>query len=152
MLSVSVLDVPPDVPFDVLLLPPGFVTVMEALPVVAMSAALTWASSSVAETYVVDRLVPFHCTVDEPAKPDPSTVILNAGPAAATEVGEIEVTRAVQPATTPSRTTAHICRADISNSLHSFVPPRRGRCLGRSGRSVAPPQTSGKTPAAKRCD
>jgi hypothetical protein len=58
---------------------------------------------SFAETYVVVRSVPFHCTLDPEVKPDPNTVILNAGPAAATEVGDTELTLAVQPAMIPSR-------------------------------------------------
>lgn len=111
----------------------------------------------------MDREEPFHCTVDPLEKPDPSTVILNAGPAAATWFGEIELTFAVQPARTsamvggtsktdgparhlhPPRFAVDTCRADICNSLHYIlVSSPRGRSPGRGQSSVAPPSPRGK--------
>ena len=94
-------------------------------------------------------MVPFHCTVDPEVNPDPNTVILNAGPAAATEVGDTELTFAVQPARAPSRMAvganksdggprndhrphfaAHTCSADISIPYVTFLfPSRRGVTL-----------------------
>lgn len=111
----------------------------------------------------MDREEPFHCTVEPLEKPDPSTVILNAGPAAATWLGEIELTFAVQPARTstmaggkskpdgpprnlhPPRFAIWTSRADISNSLRYILvssPP--GRSPGRGQSSVALRSVHGK--------
>jgi hypothetical protein len=79
-------DAAPDVP------PPGLglLTVMLALPAVAMFVAVTAAVSCVADTNVVVRLEPFHCTVELEMKLVPFTASENAPPPAVAKDGEID--------------------------------------------------------------
>jgi hypothetical protein len=69
--------------------PPGvaFTTVTEAVPAVAISAAVIAAVTWVAETYVVVRADPFQFTVEPETKPVPFTVSVNAAPPAVAEAG-----------------------------------------------------------------
>jgi hypothetical protein len=79
-------DVAADVP------PPGegLTTVTLALPAAAMSAAVIAAVSCVAETKVVGRPEPLHCTVEFEMKLVPFTVKVKAAPPAVTDDGESE--------------------------------------------------------------
>ena len=70
---------------------PGFTTVTEAVPTVAIRAAVTVAVSCVEETNVVVSAVPFHFTVEPETKLVPFTVSVNCGPPAVAQVGLIEV-------------------------------------------------------------
>src|SRR5919108_5503681 len=63
--------------FDVA--PPGLTTRTLAVPTLAMSLAGMLAVSRMSLTNVVDRALPFHCTVEPATKPPPSTVSVNAG-------------------------------------------------------------------------
>ena len=81
--NVCALDVPPP--------GPGFTTVTEAVPGVAIRAAVTVAVSCVEETYVVASAVAFHFTVEVETKFVPFTVKVNCGPPAVAQVGLIEV-------------------------------------------------------------
>ena len=82
MVNVCALDVPPP--------GVGFTTVIEAVPEVAIRAAVTVAVSWVEETNVVARLVlPFHLTVELLTKPVPFTVKVNCGDPARHEFGLI---------------------------------------------------------------
>src|SRR5882724_11049615 len=74
--------------------PVGARTVTNAEPTAAMSAGVTCAFSSVAEINVVVRAEPFHCTTEELANPDPATSSVNAGPPAAANVGDNDVSTA----------------------------------------------------------
>jgi hypothetical protein len=76
-------DTAPEVP------PPGagFTTVIEAVPVAAMSAALIAAPSCVALTKVVVRGLPFQSTREAATKPLPVTVRVNAAAPAVAELG-----------------------------------------------------------------
>ena len=65
----------------------GLNTVTEAVPVVAMSAAVIAAVNWIADTYVVVRLDPFHCTTEPLMKLLPLTVRVKAEPPAVAEVG-----------------------------------------------------------------
>jgi hypothetical protein len=65
----------------------GFTTVTEAVPAVAMSAAVIAAVTWVAETYVVVRLDPFQFTVEPETKPAPFTVSVNPASPAVVELG-----------------------------------------------------------------
>jgi len=65
----------------------GVNTVTDEVPAVAMSAAVIWAVSWVADTYVVVRLVPFHWTVELDAKLLPLTVSVKAVPPAVPDEG-----------------------------------------------------------------
>ena len=67
--------------------PPGFTTVMLALPGVRIRLAVTAAVSCVALTSVVGSAVPFQSTVAPERNPVPLTVSVKAGPPAAAEVG-----------------------------------------------------------------
>jgi hypothetical protein len=69
--------------------PPGvpFTTVTEAVPAVAMSAAVIAAVTWVEETYVVVRFDPFQFTVEPETKPVPFTVSVNPAPPAVAEAG-----------------------------------------------------------------
>jgi hypothetical protein len=69
----------------------GFTTVTEAVPAVAMRAAVTVAVTCVEETNVVVSAVPFQFTVEVETKFVPFTVNVNCGPPAAAHVGLIEV-------------------------------------------------------------
>jgi hypothetical protein len=69
----------------------GFTTVTEAVPAVAISAAVTVAVTCVEETNIVLSAVPFHFTVEVELKFVPFTVKVNCGPPAAAHVGLIEV-------------------------------------------------------------
>src|SRR6267143_2550975 len=73
--------------------PPGVevTTVTEAVPVVAMSAAVIAAVSWMALTNVVVRAAPFHCTVLPLTKPLPLTVSVKAAPPAVALVGDTDV-------------------------------------------------------------
>src|SRR6267143_5645078 len=73
--------------------PPGVevTTVTEAVPVVAMSAAVIVAVSWMALTNVVVRAAPFHCTVLPLTKPLPLTVSVKAAPPAVALVGDTDV-------------------------------------------------------------
>jgi hypothetical protein len=73
--------IPVDVP------PQGFTTVIEGVPVVAMSDAGTVAVSCVEETNVVASAVAFQFTVEVETKFVPFTVKVNCGPPAAAQVG-----------------------------------------------------------------
>jgi hypothetical protein len=83
IVNVCALDVPP----------PGvrFTTVIEAVPEVAIRAAVTVAVSCVDETNVVPRVVPFQFTVEVETKFVPFTVKVNCGPPAVPQVGLIEL-------------------------------------------------------------
>src|SRR2546427_697916 len=84
MVNVSAPEVPP----------PGVGenTGTEAVPAVAMSAAVIVARSWVALTKVVVRALLFHCTTDPLTKFVPFTVSVNATPPAFVLVGDSEVT------------------------------------------------------------
>lgn len=69
----------------------GFTTVIAAVPLAAISAAVIAAVSEVALTNVVVRALPFHCAVDPLMKLVPVSVIVNAAPPAPVNVGEIAV-------------------------------------------------------------
>jgi len=69
----------------------GFTTVTDAVPFVAMSAAVMAACRLVLETNVVVRGLPFHCTVEEEMKPVPVTVSVNAAPPARALLGFSDV-------------------------------------------------------------
>jgi len=77
----------PDVP------PPGegFTTVIETVPVVAMSFAEIAAVNWVLLTKLVARALPFHCTVEPETKFVPVTVSVNVAPPAVTLEGESKV-------------------------------------------------------------
>src|SRR6266481_5745017 len=79
MVNVSALEVPPP--------GVGFTTVTDAVPAVAMSAAVMAACKLVLETKVVVRALPFHCTTEEATKLVPVTLNENAAPPADTELG-----------------------------------------------------------------
>jgi hypothetical protein len=79
MVNVSALEVPPP--------GVGFITVTDAVPAVAMSAAVMAACKLVLETKVVVRALPFHCTTEEATKLVPVTLNENAAPPADTELG-----------------------------------------------------------------
>jgi hypothetical protein len=82
--SVCVLDVPPP--------GAGVNTVIDALPALAISAAVIAAVNWVDEPKVVVRLLPFMRTTDEPfTKPVPFTVSEKDAPPAVTDVGEMLV-------------------------------------------------------------
>lgn len=85
-LAVIAKDNPAEVP------PPGvaLTTVTVAVPAAATSAMVMAAVSCVALTYVVVRLLPFHCTCDEAMNPLPLTVSENAADPAAVVAGAIE--------------------------------------------------------------
>src|SRR5206468_457004 len=69
----------------------GVTTVTEAVPALAMSAAVIAAVSCVALTKVVVRAAPFHCTVLPVTKPVPVAVSVKAAPPAVALVGDTEV-------------------------------------------------------------
>ena len=73
--------------------PPGaeLITVIEAVPAVAISDDGTVAVNWVDEAYVVTRAEPLKSTVDEATKLVPLTVSVNKDPPAKVVVGEIEV-------------------------------------------------------------
>jgi len=81
IVSVCALEVPP----------PGaeFTTVMEAVPAVAISAAVIVTVTVVLETNVVASGIPLKSIVDEPLKFVPVTVNVKDGPPAVVEVGEM---------------------------------------------------------------
>jgi len=83
MVNVCALDVPPP--------GVGFTTVIEAVPEVAIRAAVTVAVSWVEETNVVASAFPFHFTVDVETKFVPFTVKVNCEPPAVAQVGLVEV-------------------------------------------------------------
>jgi hypothetical protein len=78
MVNAAELDTPP---------PLGLDTTIVAVPAVAISAAVIGAVNWVAETNVVLRLEPFHCTTESLTKLPPLTVSVNAGPPAVAEAG-----------------------------------------------------------------
>src|SRR5437867_9614335 len=69
----------------------GLRTVTEAVPAVAMSAAVICACSCVLLPNVVARWLPFHCTMDELMKFVPVAVRVNPAPPATTLLGDREV-------------------------------------------------------------
>jgi hypothetical protein len=69
----------------------GFTTVTRAVPAVVIRETGTVAVSSVDETNVVPRAVPFQFTVEVETKFVPFTVNVNCAPPAAAQVGLIEV-------------------------------------------------------------
>src|SRR5712691_136698 len=79
IVNVSAFEVPP----------PGAAlnTVTDAVPAVAMSLAGIAAVTCAAETNVVVRALPFHCTVEPEMKLLPFTVSANVGPPAAAAAG-----------------------------------------------------------------
>src|SRR5205809_77742 len=84
IVKVSALELPPP--------GAGVNTRTEAVPAVAMSAAVIVARSWVALTKVVVRALLFHCTTDPLTKFVPFTVSVNATPPAFVLVGDSEVT------------------------------------------------------------
>jgi hypothetical protein len=70
----------------------GLDTVIEAVPAVAMSAAVIEAWRLVPDVTVVWRALPFHSTVEEETKLEPATVRLKAGPPAVPLLGVREAT------------------------------------------------------------
>jgi hypothetical protein len=68
----------------------GVNTVTDAVPAVAISAAVIAAVNCVALTNVVVRVLPFHCATDVLMKLLPFSVSVNAGPAAVAELGDSE--------------------------------------------------------------
>jgi len=83
IVNVCAFDVPPP--------GPGFTTVIEAVPGVAIRAAVTVAVSCVEETKVVVSAVAFHFTVEVETKFLPITVRVNCAPPAVAHVGLIEL-------------------------------------------------------------
>jgi hypothetical protein len=81
---LKALEVPP--PGD------GLTTVTEAEPGEAISAGVICVVREVAETKLVERVIPFQSICEEVLKLLPVTVRVNAGPLAETEVGESAVT------------------------------------------------------------
>src|SRR5438034_5891733 len=81
--SVTAPDVPPP--------GPGVTTVIAAGPPVARSAAVSCAVSCVTDPNVVGLGVPFTCTTELPANPDPVAVSVKTPPPANTLVGLILV-------------------------------------------------------------
>jgi hypothetical protein len=79
IVKVCALDVPPP--------GVGLKTVTDAVPAVAMSEAGMAAVNCIAETNVVVRLDPFHCTTELLSKLLPFTVRVNAAPPAVAELG-----------------------------------------------------------------
>jgi hypothetical protein len=74
-------------------LPPpggGFITVTEAVPDAAKSVVVIAAVSCVDPTYVVARLLPFHCTCEAGTKPLPATVSDSAPDPTLANAGTIE--------------------------------------------------------------
>jgi hypothetical protein len=84
IVKVSALEVPPP--------GAGLDTVTEAVPAVAMSAAVIEACRLVPDANVVGRALPFHSTVEEEMKFEPVTVTVNAGPPAIVLFGARELT------------------------------------------------------------
>ena|ERR1700722_7378983 len=68
----------------------GSLTVTDAVPTAAISAAPIWATSSLPATNVVGRVAPFHLTLDVLVNPVPSTVSMNPVPPTVTLVGEMD--------------------------------------------------------------
>jgi hypothetical protein len=83
IVNVTALDVPPP--------GLGFTTVIEAVPGVAIRAAVTVAVSCVEDLAVMARAVPFQFTVEVETKFVPFTVKVNCAPPAAAQVGLSEV-------------------------------------------------------------
>lgn len=83
IVNVCALDVPPP--------GPGFTTVTDAVPGLAIRAAVTVAVSCVDETNVVVSAVPFQFTVEVETKFVPATVKVNCAPPAVAQVGLIEL-------------------------------------------------------------
>jgi hypothetical protein len=83
MVNVCAFDVPPP--------GAGFTTVIEAVPGVAIRAAVTVAASCVDETNVVASAVAFHFTVEVEMKFVPFTINVNCGPPAVAQVGLSDV-------------------------------------------------------------
>ena len=73
-MNVSALDVPPP--------GAGVETVTDAVPTLAISAAVIAACRLDADAKVVGRALPFHSTVEDEMKFEPETVRVNAGPPA----------------------------------------------------------------------
>jgi len=80
---------------DVLL--PELETVIDAVPVLAISTAGTVAETWVGDVYAVFRAPPFQLMVDPTANPVPVTVRVNAGLPAVTVLGLILVTVGALP-------------------------------------------------------
>jgi hypothetical protein len=66
---------------------PGFCAVTLAVPCEAMRLADTDTVNWLALTKAVERVDPFHCTVDPLTNPEPFTVRANAGAPATAEFG-----------------------------------------------------------------
>lgn len=81
IVNVAPVDVPPH----------GVVTVIDAVPALAIRDAGTVAVSCMEETNVVPNAVPFHFTVEPETKFVPFTVKVNPGPPAAAQVGLSEL-------------------------------------------------------------
>jgi hypothetical protein len=69
----------------------GLETATDAVPAVAMSAAVVAAVRLVADAKVVGRALPFHSTVEDETKFEPVTVSVNAGPPAVAVLGVNEL-------------------------------------------------------------
>ena len=82
--KVTAFDVPPP--------GAGFTTVTAIVPAAAMSEAPMVACSTVAETKVVGRALPFQPTVEPVTKPEPLTVSAKLGPPAVALLGAREAT------------------------------------------------------------
>jgi hypothetical protein len=76
-------------PFDTLF--GGFTAATFAVPGLALSPARIVAVNCVEDTYVVERLLPFHVTTAPDAKLAPLIVSVNGGPSATAFDGEIEI-------------------------------------------------------------
>ena len=89
--------------------PPGFVTVMLAVPGVAMSEAGMAALSWVLVTKVVVRFDPFHLTTELETKFVPLTVNVKARPPANTALGLMLVSVGVEAETTRVKDLFAVC-------------------------------------------
>jgi hypothetical protein len=101
IVNVSAFEVMPDgapcgrIPFAPLKTTVGVNTVTEAVPAVAISAAVIAAVNCVELTNVVVRLLPFHCATEVLMKLLPFKVSVNAAPPAVAEFGVSEVSTGI---------------------------------------------------------
>ena len=101
IVNVSAFEVMPDgapcerMPFAPLKTTVGVNTVTEAVPAVAISAAVIDAVNCVELTNVVVRLLPFHCATEVLMKLVPFKVSVNAAPPAVAEFGTSEVSTGI---------------------------------------------------------
>jgi hypothetical protein len=110
---------------------PLVATVTWAVPARAMSVAEIAALSRAAETKVVVRLLPFHCTTDPVVNPDPFTVRVKAAPPAVRVAGLILVSVAASATPKGSRVARRSRHPARTGSLD-----QRGDCAWRSDRVV----------------